>query len=143
MEYSLALQTISSQTNQQKVDKIQNHALRFISGGMKSTPTAACEIHTNIEPMQIRREAAVVETIERYKRQSEDHPNRKVIEEPRSAQRIKKKSIMSVAEELREKYTLPEDREPIYLFDASYNFDSYKKFANIRKELIDNAKNKK
>ena len=143
MEYSLALQTISSQSNQQKVDKIQNHALRFISGGMKSTPTAACEIHTNIEPMQIRREAAVVETIERYKRQSEDHPNRKVIEEPRSAQRIKKKSIMSVAEELREKYTLPEDREPIYLFDASYNFDSHKKFANIRKDLIDKARNKK
>ena len=49
MEYSLALQALSSRTNQQSLDKVQNNALRFISGGLKSTPTAACEVHTNVE----------------------------------------------------------------------------------------------
>ena len=66
MEYSLALQTISSKTAQESVDKVQNHALRFISGGLRSTPTEACEIHTNVEPLHLRREAAVVEMTERY-----------------------------------------------------------------------------
>ena len=92
--------------------------------------------------MQIRREAAVVESIERYRRQEVDHPNRKIIEEPRPPKRIKKKSIMSVAEELREKFTLPEDREPIYLFDANYNFDAQKKTPHIRKVLTDNVSKK-
>ena len=116
MEYSLALQSISSITTQQSVDKVQNHVLRFISGGLKSTPTAACEIHTNVEPMHLRREAAVVETVERYHRQNEDHANKKLLNKERPRQRIKKKSILSVAEGLKDKYQMPDDREPIHLF---------------------------
>ena len=84
MEYCLALQTISSNSNIKSVDNIQSHALRFISGGMKSSSTAACEIHTNIEPMQNRREAAVVEAIERYKRQNTHHPNRILVDDSQS-----------------------------------------------------------
>ena len=136
MEYSLALQSVSSRSNQKSVDIIQNHALRFISGGMKSSPTAACEIHANVEPMQIRREAAVVETIERYKRLGANHPNRKIVDAPRPKQRIKKKSILSVAEDLKEKYNMPHDREPIKLFDNSYNYDSKKKVPHVEKKLI-------
>ena len=88
MDYTLALQSISSKTTRSALDKTQNHALRFISGALRSTPTAACEIHTNIEPMHLRREAAVVETYERYRRQERDHPNRKLVEHQRPAQRI-------------------------------------------------------
>ena len=127
IEYSLALQTISSDTSQKSVDKVQNHALRFISGGLRSTPTAACEIHTNVEPLRLRREAAVVETLERYQRQDENHPNKIILEQQRPKQRIKKKSILSVAEELKEKYQMPEEREPIYLFDSSYQYEEAKK----------------
>ena len=61
------------------------------SGGMKSTPTAVCEVHSNVEPMRLRREAAVVETLERYQRQSENHPNKCILAEVRPKQRIKKK----------------------------------------------------
>ena len=138
MEYSLALQTISSQTTQQSIDKVQNHALRFISGGLKSTPTAACEVHTNVEPMRLRREAAVVETLERYHRQSDDHPNKKLVNKQRPKQRIKKKSILSVAEGLKDKYHMPEDREPIHLFDSDYQYDQDKKHPKIEKHLIEN-----
>ena len=118
MEYSLALQTISSKSTQQSVDKVQNHALRFIAGALKSTPTNTCEIHTDIEPMRLRREAAVVETIERYKRQDKGHPNRQLVEAPRPPERIKKKSVISIADSLKEKYQLPEEREPVSLFDT-------------------------
>ena len=119
MEYSLALQAISSKSNQQSLDKVQNNALRFISGGLKSTPTAACEVHTNVEPMKLRREAAVIETVERYKRQDKCHPNRVITNEARPVQRIRKKSILSVAESLRDNYKLPENREEICLFDIN------------------------
>ena len=135
MDYSLALQSISSQSTQQSVDTIQNQALRFISGGLKSTPTAACEIHTNIEPMQIRREAAVIETIEKYKRQDKDNPNRTIVDGKRPKQRIKKKSILSVFEDLRTKYPLPDNREPISLFDCKYNFDTLRVTPKIKKQL--------
>ena len=99
---------------------------------MKSASTAACEIHTNVEPIRIRREAAVVETIERYKRQETNHPNRKLLEEPRPEQRIKKKCIPSVAENLKDKYKLPDEREQIHLFDISYNFDTQNKVPCIK-----------
>ena len=120
MDYTLALQSISSKTTRSALDKTQNHALRFISGALRSTPTAACEIHTNIEPMHLRREAAVVETYERYRRQERDHPNRKLVESQRPAQRIQKKSILTVADELKEKYRLPENRQPLSLFDQEH-----------------------
>ena len=71
MDYSLALQSLSSPSTQESLEKIQNNALRFISGAMKTTPTAACEIHTNVEPFHLRREAAVVETVRRLTRQEE------------------------------------------------------------------------
>ena len=137
MEYSLALQSISSHTAQQSVDKVQNHALRFISGALKSTPTAACEVHTNVEPMCLRREAAVVETIERYQRQNDDHPNKKLLNNQRPRQRIKKKSILSVADGLKGKYQMPEDREPIHLFDSDYQFEQNKKYPKIETKLIE------
>ena len=136
MEYSLTLQTISSQTNQHSIDKVQNHALRFIAGGMKSTPTAVCEVHNNVEPLRLRREAAVVETLERYKRQSDKHPNKCILTEARPKQRIKKKSILSVAEGLKDKYQMPEDREPIYLFDSEYQYDQDKKHPKVETRLI-------
>ena len=111
------LQSTSSQSTQNSLDKVQNHALRFISGAMRSTPTSACQIHTNIEPLKFRREAAVLEGVERYKRLQTDHPNRKLVESARPNLRLKKKSILDLAEDLQEKHRLSENRECQSLFD--------------------------
>lgn len=43
-----------------------------------------------------------------------------IVEAPRPAQRIKKRSILSVADDLKQKYRLPENREPISLFDHEH-----------------------
>ena len=75
MDYSLTLRSVSSTSSQQTIDKVQNQALRFISGAMKSTPSAACEIHTNIAPMNLRREAAIIDNLERYRRLDNKNPN--------------------------------------------------------------------
>ena len=117
LDYNLMLQSTSSQSTQNSLDKVQNHALRFISGAMRSTPTSACQIHTNIEPLKFRREAAVLEGVERYKRLQKDHPNRKLVESARPNLRLKKKSILDLAEDLQEKHRLSENRECQSLFD--------------------------
>ena len=117
MDYNLMLQSTCSKATQNSLNKVQNHALRFISGAMRSTPTSACEIHTNVEPLKFRREAAVIEGVERYKRLEKDHPNRKLVENTRPNLRLKKKSILDLAEDLQGKHRLSENRECEPLFD--------------------------
>ena len=82
-------QATSSKSTRASLDKVQNHNLRLISGAMRSSPTAACEMHTNVEPLQLRSEAAVMEGVERYKRLETTHPNRKLVESKRTQQRLK------------------------------------------------------
>ena len=136
MDYSLALQSVSSISTQNTVDRVQNNALRFISGAMKSTPTAACEVHTNVEPMKIRREAAVMETVERMKRQDSEHPNKKIVDKYRPIQRIQKKSILSVSHKIKNNYSLPEEREPIVLFDATNNPSQQMMLPTVKEQMI-------
>ena len=50
LDNNLPLQSIASTSNTTALDKTQNQALRLICGGMRSTPTAACEIEADIEP---------------------------------------------------------------------------------------------
>ena len=142
MDYSLALQSLSSPSTQETLDKVQNNALRFISGAMKSTPITALEVHTNVEPLHIRREAAVVETVERIKRQEEKHPNKKIADNYKAKERIKKKSIMSVANKLQGKYSLPEERQPIQLFDINNNPSRIFQLPTIKQQLVENVKKK-
>ena len=142
IDYGLALQNISSQSTQESVDKVQNNALRFISGAMKSTPSAACEIHTNVEPLNIRREAAAVEMTERYRRLNLDNPNRKLTESPRPEQRLKKMSILSISESLKEKYPVPEERKPICIFNRNDHPNTEMKRPIIKQDLIEKVNKK-
>ena len=130
LDQNRCLQAMSSKTDIERLDKIQNQALRFISGALRSTPTAACEIHRNVEPLRLRREAAVVECVERYKRKDKNHPNAKLVENWKPTRRLQRKSILDVAQDLQEKYHLPENREvtsvadklpPPYICNASKN----------------------
>ena len=111
LEHNLAIQSICSPTLQQSLDKVQNEAVKFISGGMKSSPIAACEIDSNIEPLRLRREASVVEMVERYRRCDNDNPNKKIVDRWCSNEKIKQKSILKVEKELQEKHHLPVNRE--------------------------------
>jgi hypothetical protein len=55
MEYENEVIT-ASKTILKKLDRVQNLALRTITGAAKSTPTAAMEAQTNTEPLHVRRE---------------------------------------------------------------------------------------
>ena len=111
MEYNLPLQSISSDTTQASLDKVESSAVHFIAGAMRSTLTAACHIHTNIQPLGVRSEAAVIEMTERYKRQETHLPNAKIVHDWKENSRIQKRSILKVEKQLQEKHHLPENRE--------------------------------
>ena len=63
LEYSTAALSPATHTNLATLDKVQNQALRFISGAMRTIPTSSCEIECNIEPLDICRDAAIVTTL--------------------------------------------------------------------------------
>jgi len=94
MEYNIALQSISSDSTQASLDKVESSAVHFIAGAMRSTCTAAGHIHTNIQPLGLRRDAAVMEMAERYRRQEEHQPNKKIVKKWKESKRIKKRSVL-------------------------------------------------
>ena len=111
LEYGAALMTTCSRANQTSLDKIQNNALRLINGGMRSAPTAACEIHANIEPLGKRREKAALELYEKTMRTSCDNPNRILVENWQPTNRLQQKSVLHKVWELKEKHHLPDQRK--------------------------------
>ena len=105
------LLTTCSKDNQNSLDKIQNSALRLINGGMRSAPTAACEIHANVEPLGKRREKAALELFEKTKRTSCDNPTRAMVDNWEPKQRIQQKSVLHKVWEIRDKHHLPDQRK--------------------------------
>ena len=113
LDYNISLQNISSKSNKESLDKVQNQALRFICGGMKSSPTSACEIDSNVEPLEMRRKKAALELHERSKRLENNHPNKALVDNWKPKNRITQKSVLHKVQELKEQHHLPEAREPL------------------------------
>ena len=93
------------------LDRKQNEALRFISGGLRSTPSSACEIDANIEPLSIRRERCAALTLERMKRMEEDNPCKDMVANWKQKARIKKTSFLKKTTEIATSFQFPENRE--------------------------------
>ena len=110
LEQALPLQSIASNRTAASLDSVQNQALRLVCGGMRTTPTAACEVDARVEPLDLRRERAVLESVERYCRMEPDHPNRALVESWQPIGRIKQQSPMDIALQLHNKHSLPENR---------------------------------
>ncbi len=73
MEYSSAAWFTTAKTNQQALDKVQNQALRIITGATKSTPIAFMEKLTGIQPLHERRQTKELLQAEKFK-SLPDHP---------------------------------------------------------------------
>ena len=113
IHYNIALQNACSTSTKQELDKVQNQALRLICGGMRSTPTAACEIASNIEPLEIRRKKAALQLYERAKIMEKNHPCKILVDDWKNLSRLKQKSVLHVTKELQARHYLPENRENI------------------------------
>ena len=113
MEHALPLQAVASKRTTTSLDAVQNQALRLVCGGMRTSPTAACEIDARVEPLDLRRERAIVESTERYKRLDSDHPNRALVDAWQPIGRLQQQSPLDVTLRLQNKFNLPDHRLPI------------------------------
>ena len=111
MDYNIVLQNICSKSTKERLDKVQNQALRLICGGMRSSPTAACEISANIEPLEKRRKKAALELYERAKRMDPTHPCRKLVDKWKGLARLQQQSVLHVVNNLKPQHHLPEYRQ--------------------------------
>ena len=108
LEYGNALLVSCNKSNISTLDKIQNNALRLISGALKTTPTAACEIHCNVEPLETRRVRAALEIFERSKRMENCHPNRLLVDTWHPRTRLKRLSVLKYVDNTKNKFQLPD-----------------------------------
>ena len=136
-EYNRSLLTTCSKSNLESIDRVQNNALRLISGAMRSTPTAACEIHTSVGPLGLRRDKAALEMYERCKRMNRSHPNRHLVENWEYKQRIKHKSVLHHVQEIQDRYHLPERRQGTQNVARNLPPHARLKAPEVRMRLVD------
>ena len=111
LDYCSPIQTVANKSAVQEINKVQNQGLRLICGAMRSTPTAACEIDANIEPLDIRRNRSLVEAVERYHRAEPMLPNRRLVENWKPNRRLQQQSPLDISNHLSNVYNLSTDRK--------------------------------
>jgi hypothetical protein len=60
LKYGMEVFPAAIPNETKQLDIVQNQALRIITGGVKTTPITAMEIYTGIEPLNARRDSAVM-----------------------------------------------------------------------------------
>ena len=113
MEYASSAWSSTSKTNKDTLDKVQNQALRIITGAMKSTPIAAMESTTGVQPLSKRRETKDLIQGEKYKA-LQDHPMQKKLKNL-AQNRLKRKSFVHSSKFLsrQQKEKLPDKVLPL------------------------------
>ena len=102
LEYGATAWSTAAKTNIQSIDKVQNQALRIITGSMKSTPIVAMEEVTGIQPLKSRRDMKILLQAEKFKCQKE-HPMRERFDKP-SRSRIQRDNFVSQAKKLEKEH---------------------------------------
>ena len=92
LEYGSTAWTTTAKTHQQTLDKVQNQALRIITGSMKSTPITAMEDVTDIQPLTDRRDAKILMQADKIKCMPH-HPMRERFSKPIRT-RLKRRSFL-------------------------------------------------
>ena len=107
---------------------------------MRSSPTAACEIHTNIEPFDLRRKRAALELFERSKRLEKNHPNRLLVDSWQSCQKLKNTtSILDTVNDLQKDHHLPNNRDPLERVPKNLPPHLPLKKPEIKQDLLDKS----
>jgi len=111
LEYSSCAWMTAAKTHQQNMDRVQNQALRIITGGMRSTPIHTMEKKTGIPPLCERRDCRAMQQANKFKH-SIDHPMKARLEQLSSG-RLKRSSFAKETAALNTKHKakLPEVTE--------------------------------
>ena len=115
LEYAAPVLNLASDTTLSKLDKVQNGALRLITGGLQSTAINSMEIAADVEPLKLRREKATMIQNEKIERLPPNDPLRVRMSECKSTKRrLKKETFTTKVVELESYYKPSRDREPIF-----------------------------
>ncbi|KAK7112559.1 hypothetical protein V1264_011998 [Littorina saxatilis] len=112
LEYGSSSWATAAKTHQQALDKVQNQALRTITGAMKSTPIQKMEQVTGIPPLSKRRDCKTMVQATKYQC-THDHPMSDRLKKM-SLGRLKRSSFALEARDLQKKHQteMPELVEP-------------------------------
>ena len=118
LEYGSAAWSSASKSTLQSVDKVQNQALRLITGAMKTTPISAMEKVTGVQPLQDRRNMKTLLQAEKFKCQL-NHPMKAKVEGC-THNRIKRESFVHQAKKLEKEHLsqLPKQTIPPVLYHS-------------------------
>ena len=113
LEYGSSSWMTAAKIHHQTTDKVQNQALRIITGAMKSTPIQSMEEITNIPPLRKRRDCKAMIQATKYQC-SQDHPMNTRLKQLSSG-RLKRSSFALETRALQRKYqeVLPKNVKPI------------------------------
>ena len=81
MEYGMAATSAASKSNTVKLTRIQNQAMRMMTGAMRTTPITSLETTTGLQPLKDRREGKVLSQAAKFRRM-EDHPMNQRMRQP-------------------------------------------------------------
>ena len=98
LEYGATAWSTAAKTNLHSIDKVQNQALRIITGAMKSTPITAMEEVTGIQPLKTRRDMKILIQAEKFKCQ-QGHPMKERMNKLGRG-RIQRENFVSKAKQL-------------------------------------------
>lgn len=112
LEYGSNAWMTATKTHHQTLDRVQNQALRIITGGLRSTPIEKMEHTTNIQPLSKRRECKAMTQAVKYNTM-ESHPM-KSRQTQASSMRLKRTNFTSEVKKLQRQHEneLPRQVEP-------------------------------
>ena len=113
LEYASTSWSTAARTNTAKLGKVQNAALRLITGGMKTTPITAMEGTARLHSLEERREEKILRQAEKMKR-IPSHPLRDRLQEL-TKNRLKRQSLNHLSKALQRQHadTLPKSPQNV------------------------------
>ena len=112
LEYGSSAWCAAKDTTLQKLDNVQNQALRCITGALKSTPVVAMKKITELQPLQERRDTKIIIQGEKY-HSIPNHPLKERFTDLAMG-RLKRSSFIHQAKKLRRQYdNLPDVSVPL------------------------------
>ena len=119
LEYGSTAWSATAKTNQQALDKVQNQALRLITGAMRSTPITEMEKITGVQRLGQRRDAKNMMQAEKFKCLA-NHPMKTRLE-GLTKNRLKRSSFVHESKKLSRQFhdRLPQSTLPFFPPDMS------------------------
>ena len=115
LEYGSTAWSTAAKTHLQSLDRVQNQALRIITGSMRSTPIEAMEKITAIQPLHQRRDEKTMVQAEKFKCLPQHPMNERM--QNLTKNRLKRSSFIHESKRLARKHQ--DDLPPAHLLNSS------------------------